>query len=93
MKNWEQVVGHRPLNKFIYMADSSRIDEIRPLVEERIGKKGHLTQALGYMLEVLPPDASKGYGVSQFLKSLAVEPKNVLAIGDAENVSLFLFVG
>lgn len=85
--NWEEVVGKRPLNKFIFMMEPSRIAEIRPMVEERIGKSGHLTQAVENMLEVLPPDASKGFGVQQLLNSINVQPEDVLAIGDAENVS------
>lgn len=49
---------------------------------------GHLTQAQSNMLEVLPPNASKGNGVKRLLKSLNILPEHVMAIGDAENVSL-----
>eukprot|EP00177_Eucheuma_denticulatum_P004749 GFKZ01008633.1.p1 GENE.GFKZ01008633.1~~GFKZ01008633.1.p1 ORF type:complete len:121 (-),score=24.50 GFKZ01008633.1:35-397(-) len=76
------------------MADKGRIDEIRPEVAKRIGAAGSLTQAQGNMLEVLPPGASKGYGVQKLLERLGVEVGDVLAIGDAENdLELLRMVG
>lgn len=35
--------------------------------------------------QVLPLGGSKGYGLSRLLDSLGMDPKHVLAIGDAEN--------
>lgn len=69
------------------MADPKRIDEIRPLVQRSIGESGRLTQAQSNMLEVLPLGSSKGHGVKRLLEAENVDPQNVLAIGDAENVS------
>jgi hypothetical protein len=37
------------------------------------------------MLEVLPPNCSKGAALRILLKDLHISPDNVLAIGDAEN--------
>lgn len=84
--DWNDAIGKRPLNKFIYMAEPAVIDEVRPLVEERLGDIGDFTQAQSNMLEVLPPNASKGNGVRRLLKSLDIPLEHVLAIGDAENV-------
>ena len=36
-------------------------------------------------LQVLPPGASKGSGVSRLLQELSVEPQNLMALGDGEN--------
>lgn len=91
---WETVIGKKSLNKMIFMAEPSRVDAIRPIVQERIGRMCHLTQAQDNMLEVLPPDASKGDGVRRLLEHLNIKPQNVLAIGDAENdVQLLEMVG
>lgn len=68
------------------MAEPSHIDEMRPIVAERIGDMGHLTQAQSNMLEVLPPDACKGNGVRRLAKSLGIDVEEIMAIGDAENV-------
>lgn len=83
---WENVIESRPLNKFIFMGEPAEIDRVRPFVAKRIGNCGVLTQAQGNMLEVLPPDSSKGNGVQVLLDRVGVTPENVLAIGDAENV-------
>lgn len=92
--DWGNVIGSKTLNKMIFMADGSRIDEVRPHIQKRIGHLCHLTQAQDNMLEVLPPDANKGDGVRRLLKHLGVDPGNVLAIGDAENdVELLKMVG
>lgn len=83
--SWEQVIGKRTLNKFIMMAHPDKIDEIRPSVQAQLGTIAHLTQAQPDMLEILPPLSSKGDGVRRLLDRLSVDPKNVLAVGDAEN--------
>lgn len=91
---WAKVIGVQPLNKMIFMATPSRIDEIRSVVQARLGHMAHLTQAQGNMLEVLPPNSSKGEGVRQLLLRLDVHPDNVMAIGDAENdIELLQMVG
>lgn len=92
--SWEQVIGKRTLNKFIMMAQPDRIDDIRPAVESQLGTIAHLTQAQPDMLEILPPFSSKGDGVRRLLHRLSVDPKNVIAAGDAENdIELLKMVG
>lgn len=83
--SWQEVIGKRTLNKMIMMANPDRINEIRPSVENQLGAISHLTQAQPDMLEVLPPLSSKGDGVRRLLDHLGIDPKFVLAVGDAEN--------
>lgn len=83
---WESVIGKRSINKLIMMAEPDEINRVRPYIESKIGNDGHLTQAQGNMLEVLPPGASKGLGVRHFMDHMGIASENVLAIGDAENV-------
>lgn len=85
--NWNNAIGSRTLNKFIFMATVDRIDEVRPFVQEKIGHIAKLTQAQGNMLEVLPLNASKGDGVRRLLDTYCIPTQSVMAIGDAENVS------
>lgn len=84
---WERVIGTRVLNKFIFMADPARIDEVRPHVAIALGEHAVLTQAQGNMLEVLPAGTSKGNGLLRLLDDWRIKPSEVMAIGDAENVS------
>ena len=88
MGPWEGALQRNNVNKFIFMAPKNRIDNIRPLVATEIGDIAKLTQAQSNMLEVLPKGCSKGDGVRRLLNSLGVNPRNILAIGDAENVSV-----
>lgn len=89
MGEWDKALAEVPLNKFVFMGHPDRIKEIRPIVSERIGNMGCLTQAQSNMLEVLPPNSSKGDGVRRLLREVNISPDNVLAIGDAENVSVY----
>ncbi|CAN8062242.1 unnamed protein product [Agarophyton chilense] len=94
VEDWEKAFDATPLNKFIFMAEPKLIDQLRPLVAEKVGEMGNLTQAQSNMLEVLPPNSSKGDGVRRLLDDLDVHPDNVLAIGDAENdLELLKMVG
>jgi HAD superfamily hydrolase (TIGR01484 family) len=61
------------------------MQEIRQGAEEAVLGKASLTRALDGMLEVLPPSASKGAGVTKVLKHMGISPDDVLAIGDGEN--------
>mmetsp|Transcript_29076 Transcript_29076/g.38232 ORF Transcript_29076/g.38232 Transcript_29076/m.38232 type:complete len:352 (-) Transcript_29076:225-1280(-) len=73
-------------HKMILMGnDADQITSIRPAVEKLVGSEAVITQALGDMLEVLPPGGSKGDGVSQLLNHLNIVPSSLLALGDAEN--------
>ncbi|KXZ46767.1 hypothetical protein GPECTOR_41g732 [Gonium pectorale] len=79
------ILGRVPVHKMIFMAEQSRIDEIRPGVESLLGGRASLTTALSGMLEVLPLGASKGAGLRWLLDHLGVDPANVMALGDGEN--------
>ncbi len=58
--DWENVIGRQTLNKFIFMAEPRRIDEIRPHVQETLQGRAVLTQAQSNMLEVLPLGVVQG---------------------------------
>jgi HAD superfamily hydrolase (TIGR01484 family) len=67
------------------MAPAEVIQAIRPALQKELGSRAVLTQAIDDMLEVLPRDANKGYGLRLLLNSLGVDPSNVIALGDGEN--------
>lgn len=50
-----------------------------------IGKQQLSRQAMEDMIEVLPPNASKGDGVKRLLESFGGSFDDLLALGDAEN--------
>jgi Cof subfamily protein (haloacid dehalogenase superfamily) len=83
--SWTAVFAARPINKFIIVSTRERIDQIRPRLEQAIGHEATIVQALDYMVEILPPGASKGDGLRRVLAHLQVDPAQVMAIGDGEN--------
>ncbi len=94
--DWNTVIspGKQVINKFIFMAEPTRIDSIRPIVQKELGEDAHCTQAQSNMLEVLPKNTSKGDGLRRLLGAWNISPDEVLGIGDAENdVEMLKMVG
>ena len=83
--SWTAVFAARPVNKFIIVSTKERIDQIRPQLEQTIGQEATIVQALDYMVEILPPGASKGDGLRRVLAHLQIDPARVMALGDGEN--------
>eukprot|EP00188_Purpureofilum_apyrenoidigerum_P003488 Plantae.Rhodophyta-Purpureofilum_apyrenoidigerum.ctg36728.p1 GENE.Plantae.Rhodophyta-Purpureofilum_apyrenoidigerum.ctg36728~~Plantae.Rhodophyta-Purpureofilum_apyrenoidigerum.ctg36728.p1 ORF type:complete len:331 (+),score=82.44 Plantae.Rhodophyta-Purpureofilum_apyrenoidigerum.ctg36728:96-1088(+) len=82
---WENVIGKMPIHKFMYLAPLEECKRFRPILEELIGSDAKVTQAIQDMIEVLPPNVSKGAGVQRLIESFNGNPENLMAIGDAEN--------
>ena len=82
----QNVLGEVPINKVIAIGDARAIKALRWQLGMQIGGAGRLMQAgVPTMVEVLPPGGSKGMALRQLLKDMRIDPKYVLAIGDAEN--------
>jgi hydroxymethylpyrimidine pyrophosphatase-like HAD family hydrolase len=66
--------------------EARKIKALRWQLGKQLDGAGRLVQAMiPDMLEVLPPNASKGAALKTLLKELGVAPQNVLAMGDGEN--------
>jgi Cof subfamily protein (haloacid dehalogenase superfamily) len=73
-------------NKVIAVGEPRSIKALRWQLSMQIGGAGRLMQAgVPQMVEILPPNASKGTALRQLLKDLKIAPENVMALGDAEN--------
>ena len=67
---------------------------LRQQLAELVDGHATLTQALTNSLEILPRQASKGAGVARLLQYLEIDPRRVLAMGDADNdVEMLQLVG
>jgi Cof subfamily protein (haloacid dehalogenase superfamily) len=68
--------------------------ELRQQLAALIGERAALVQALPTSLEILPLGTSKGAGVAWLLADLAIDPQQVMAMGDAENdIEMLQLVG
>ncbi|GJQ10751.1 hypothetical protein GpartN1_g2542.t1 [Galdieria partita] len=94
--SWKEALFNQntKLNKMMFMAPPGHLDRVRSYIEKVLGKCCHITQAVPGMLEALPFGASKGEGLKRLLRSLDIDPLEVIAIGDGENdIEMFHYVG
>ncbi len=80
-----QIIDHVPVHKLTFIDEPKRITALRTNLQDQIGNVVTLVQALDTMLEVLPPGASKGSGLSHLLELMDMPPEHVIAFGDGEN--------
>ena len=84
----QNVLDDMPVHKLIVTrkGEARKIKALRWQLGKQLDGAGRLVQAMiPDMLEVLPPQASKGAALKSLLKQLGVAAQNVLAIGDGEN--------
>jgi Cof subfamily protein (haloacid dehalogenase superfamily) len=84
----QNVASGTPINKLLLIKqnDPRKIRALRWQLSMQLNpKEAHMTQALPDMLEILPPNISKGGALKSLLKDLGIKPEEVMAMGDAEN--------
>lgn len=77
-------VGNITMNKLL-ISDESNTASTRAALEQLVGNRAVVLQAVQEYLEILPPNTSKGKGLLRLLAHLQIDPTEVLAIGDGEN--------
>jgi Cof subfamily protein (haloacid dehalogenase superfamily) len=82
----QNLLTDTPINKLMIVGEPRAIKSLRWNLNLQVGTAGRVVQAgLTDMLEVLPPNCSKGAALRMLLRDLHISPDSVLAIGDAEN--------
>ena len=84
----QNILFDTQINKMILVKQNSpkKVTALRWQLERQLDGEGRLVQAMiSDMLEVLPPNVSKGGTLPMVLKKLDIAPEHVLAIGDGEN--------
>ena len=82
----QNVLNDTPINKLMIVGEPRAIKSLRWNLNLQVGTAGRVLQAgLSDMVEVLPPNCSKGAALRMLLRDLHMSPDHVLAIGDAEN--------
>ena len=72
------------LNKLL-IGDTGDIAARRIDLEQRVGHRATVIQAITEYVEIMPKGVSKGAGLLWLLERLEIEPAAVLAMGDGEN--------
>lgn len=73
------------VNKLILLDEEEKLVRLRPKLAAFLSDRASFTSAVPGMLEVLPPGASKGYGVMKLLEHMNISAKDTIAFGDGEN--------
>lgn len=84
----QNILASTPINKLLVIKpnEARKIKALRWQLSMQINpKEARMTQALPDMLEILPPNVSKGAALKHLLKDLGIKPEEVMALGDAEN--------
>lgn len=82
----QNVVNDMPIHKLIVFGEPRAIKALRWQLNLQLDGTARMMQAgIPEMLEILPPNSSKGAALKTLLKELHIAPENVMALGDAEN--------
>ena len=80
--------------KGMFLAESEILDNLRPIIEEGLGKRAYTVRSTRTFLEVLDPKVSKGRGLLLALENRGIKPEETIAFGDEENdLPMFEAVG
>ncbi|KAJ4708127.1 haloacid dehalogenase-like hydrolase family protein [Melia azedarach] len=82
----EDLLAAADIQKLIFLDTADGVaTTIRPYWSEATRDRANVVQAIPYMLEIVPPQTSKGRGVKILLDHLGINAKEIMAIGDGEN--------
>ncbi|MBE2183167.1 MAG: HAD family phosphatase [Anaerolineae bacterium] len=91
----QAIAGTLPINKIMMIGEPRAITSLRWQLGFQLGGSARLVQAgLSNMLEMLPLNSGKGPALETLLQDMNISPKEVMAIGDAENdIEMLKLVG
>lgn len=75
----------RPPTKLVVVDEPTRLDALRPLLEERFDERLFIAKSLPYFLELASPAISKGNGLAFVAEHLGFTAERTVAFGDGEN--------
>lgn len=86
MPSVDRLLAEADIQKLLFMDTIEVIaKDLRPYWAEATGDRARVIQTVPDMLELVPPETSKGMGVKMLLDHLGSSANEVMAIGDGEN--------
>ncbi|MCY4072990.1 MAG: HAD family hydrolase [Chloroflexi bacterium] len=84
--DWPELLDTFDINKVVLYGEENGVTTLRRAIDARLDGAVHVTRAnVDGMIEVLPPNTSKGQAVRTLLEELGIDPSRALAVGDGEN--------
>ncbi|HWQ79335.1 MAG TPA: Cof-type HAD-IIB family hydrolase [Anaerovoracaceae bacterium] len=74
-----------PAGKLLMKADREKLEPIKELLEKKYGDRLNIVFSKPYFLEATDKEASKGASLLKVAEMYAINPSEVIAIGDGEN--------
>ena len=71
--------------KVMFIAEPEKLDEIRPVLERRLGNSVYMTNTQSNYLELMNAKVSKGQGLKFVMQRFSLKKDEVIAFGDNEN--------
>lgn len=71
--------------KILMSADPAQISAVRTRIAALLPESLAVVQTAPFYLEVIPKQINKGQGIRDICRTLGIDPREVIAFGDAEN--------
>lgn len=72
-------------HKIVFRADAERIEQIRPLIEQRFGDRLSIVQSFSTIIELQMKKTTKASGIEKLRRYLGDDSRTVITCGDYEN--------
>lgn len=74
-----------PPVKILMSVQPEQLEQVQEQIADFLPKELSVVQTAAFYLEVIPSQINKGQGIRSICEVLGIEPKQVIAFGDAEN--------
>lgn len=92
--NLDQLSEIQEFNKAVVAIEATYLDEQIKKIPDEFYQRFEVIKTRSNLLEFMPKGITKAYGLSLLAKDLAIDPKEMMAIGDEENdVPMLVYAG
>ncbi|MBF0780820.1 MULTISPECIES: Cof-type HAD-IIB family hydrolase [unclassified Granulicatella] len=93
-QDWHTFLSTHLFNKVVSCCPEHILDERMALFSDTFKERFNLLKSRPILLEILPKEVDKSYGLKEICRILKIAPQEVMAIGDEENdLAMIAFAG
>lgn len=83
-----------PIFQAMYMGEEANLDQFERSVDDRLSSQFSTVRSQSYLYEVMPKGITKASGLKALAEHLLINPRDIMAIGDAPNdLEMLSFAG